>query len=275
MKNDIANVYCEVLQLATLYQFNAILDRKYVVKGVLLPNASRGLLVPTGCVIVTNDKPHTEWIEDSYGTLVIQTGFSYKDIKRNAEFIINDLIGFIKVGFIEISYGADNSVWVLIRSKGNKRDRVKLWDSVSKILQVYSWWGYIVQQMLDVQEGSIEKRGNSYIHRMGAIKSSKNKMGITLGNVRDGSFITSGKGFRKSTTSSACYSGVILQSPKSKVTMDGQVIDSCLKDVFCIRDEGFCFKPPYIYKNPFHVMDQQEKMVDVLYHIKPLIHIRW
>jgi len=275
MKNDIAKVFTDVLQLSTLYQFNAILDLKYVVKGVLLPNASVGEIAPTGSVIVTNDKPHTEWLGKDYGILVVKTDFNRQELETNIEFVTNGLLDLIKKGFIEVLYGADNKVWVLIRSIGDKSSRKSIWTQVQWILGLYSKGQYASKELFDIQENSIEEKDGMFIHRIGAIKSDSGVMGVTLGNIRDGSFITSGKGYKDSINSSACSSGVILQSPKSKATTDGQVIDSCLKDVYCVRDEGFCYKPPYIYKNPFHVMEQQSKMIEIVEHIRPLIHMRW
>lgn len=275
MKTDYAKVYSEILELTTLNQFNSILDLKYVTRGVLLPNASMGKAVPSGSIIITDDGAHIEWLSNSYGTLVIQTGFQAKDIKKNAEFILNSLTGLLTTGFIEILCGVDKSVWILIRSKGNKSSRMKLWGSVSKILQVYSWWGYIVQQIFDQQDESIEEKGGLFIHRIGTTKANKGKVGVTLGNIRDGSFITVGKGCKNSISSTACFSGKILSTTKSTVLTDDQVVSNCLKGVINNLDEVLLDKLPYVYKNPFHVMGQQKNFVDIIYHLKPLIHIRW
>jgi len=275
MKNDYAKVYSKVLELTALDQFNSIVDQKFVDYGVLLPNAYTGNTIPVGSVFVTNDRAHNEWIRKSCGTLLVKTNLNKKVIKTNSIMILNLLSGVIRDGFIEVSYDTTNHIWLLIRSRGDYRLRMALLSIVLNKLQGYRKSGVDVKYVLDRQDTSITDMGKKFIHRLGAISSFEGEAGFLLGNIRDGTFLTVGLGFKDSLSSSACFSGRIMKSTKSTVIMDKQVVEKSLKGVEVQMDKGTLNKLPYIYKNPFHVMEQQSMMVKQINWLKPLIHNWW
>jgi len=275
MKNDKAKVYSDVLETSALNQFNSIVDQKFVDYGVLLPNAYTGNTIPVGSVFVTNDRAHEEWIKKSSGTLIVKTNLSKKIVKINSLMIMNLLSGVIRDGFLEVSYGTRNHIWLIIRSRGDYKLRMAILSIILNKLNGYKKSGIEVKYVLDRQDTSITDMGKKFIHRLGVISSFEGEAGFLLGNIRDGTFLTVGKGFKDSLSSSACFSGRIMKSTKSTILMDNQVIENSLKGVEVQMDSGTLNKLPYIYKNPFHVMEQQKMMVEQVNWLRPLIHNNW
>lgn len=119
-----------------------------------------------------------------------------------------------------------------------------------------------------------EKRDGLWIHRKGATHAEKGMLGVIPGNMRDGSFIVKGKGNPDALFSSSHGAGRVLgrRAAKEQLSVkkfEDQMLGITAKVGFNTLDES-----PDAYKDIFQVMRDQDDLVDIIAHVKPLINIK-
>lgn len=114
--------------------------------------------------------------------------------------------------------------------------------------------------------------GGYFIHRKGATPAKKDEKGIIPGNMRDGSFLVTGKGNSKFLNSSSHGAGrsISRKEAKRRYTMDD--FKKVMKGVKGTVSEKTLDELPMAYKDVFEVMNAQKDSVKILKHIKPLIN---
>lgn len=117
-------------------------------------------------------------------------------------------------------------------------------------------------------------RDGLWIHRKGATHAEKGMMGVIPGNMRDGSFIVEGKGNPDSLYSSSHGAGRVLSRSKAKDSVDLSKFEKTMKGIKAKVCESTKDESPFAYKNIFEVMRQQEDLVKVVAHVKPIINIK-
>ncbi len=116
---------------------------------------------------------------------------------------------------------------------------------------------------------------NEYIiHRKGATHADKNLLGVIPGNMRDGCFIVKGKGYAPALNSSSHGAGRVLSRKKAKDTLNYSNLKNEMSAIVNNITEATLDEAPEAYKNIFEVMDAQKEMVDILYHIRPILNIK-
>lgn len=113
-----------------------------------------------------------------------------------------------------------------------------------------------------------------WIHRKGATHAEEGMMGVIPGNMRDGSFIVRGKGNPQALFSSSHGAGRVLSrtAAKDTVSLDdfkATMVGIQAKVCDATRDES-----PFAYKDIFQVMKDQQDLVEVVAHVKPIINIK-
>lgn len=119
-----------------------------------------------------------------------------------------------------------------------------------------------------------EQRGDRWIHRKGATHAEAGMLGVVPGNMRDGSFIVSGKGNPDSLCSSSHGAGRVLSRKAAKSTLDLDAFAASMKGIQARVDGRTLDESPDAYKSIYEVMAQQSVLVEVLHHIRPLINIK-
>lgn len=121
-----------------------------------------------------------------------------------------------------------------------------------------------------------ELKGDLWIHRKGATHAEEGMPGVIPGNMRDGSFIVKGKGNPDSLYSSSHGAGRVLSRKAAKEQLNMQDFISTMQDnsVQAKVDTSTLDESPFAYKNIFEVMQMQTELVEVLWHVKPLINIK-
>ena len=118
-----------------------------------------------------------------------------------------------------------------------------------------------------------EKEG-LWIHRKGATHAEKGMMGVIPGNMRDGSFIVEGKGNPDSLFSSSHGAGRVLGRKQAKRELKFKDFESVMSNVTALVTEDTLDESPMAYKNIFDVMKLQSDLVEIKYHITPIINIK-
>lgn len=119
-----------------------------------------------------------------------------------------------------------------------------------------------------------EFKDGLWIHRKGATHAEEGMLGVIPGNMRDGSFIVRGKGNPDSLCSSSHGAGRVLSRSKAKETLNMDDFKATMTGIQAKVVNGTLDESPFAYKDIFSVMAMQQDLVDVLYHVKPLINIK-
>lgn len=116
--------------------------------------------------------------------------------------------------------------------------------------------------------------GQCWVHRKGATHAEEGMLGVIPGNMRDGSFIVRGKGNPDSLFSSSHGAGRVLSRSAAKERLNMDDFKATMTGIQAKVVPGTLDESPFAYKNIFEVMDMQKDLVDVLYHVKPIINIK-
>ena len=112
------------------------------------------------------------------------------------------------------------------------------------------------------------------IHRKGATHADKGMFGVIPGNMKDGCFIVKGKGYAPALNSSSHGAGRVLSRRKAKDTLNYDDLRNEMSDIVNNISEATLDEAPEAYKDIFEVMEMQKDMVEILYHIKPVLNIK-
>lgn len=134
----------------------------------------------------------------------------------------------------------------------------------------YGDWNLLINR----NHNHAEFKDGLWIHRKGATHAEEGMLGVIPGNMRDGSFIVRGKGNPDSLCSSSHGAGRVLSRSKAKETLNMDDFKATMTGIQAKVVNGTLDESPFAYKNIFDVMAMQQDLVDVLYHVKPLINIK-
>jgi len=121
---------------------------------------------------------------------------------------------------------------------------------------------------------SVEGLGDVIIHRKGATHAEEGMMGVIPGNMKDGSFIVRGKGNPESLFSSSHGAGRVLGRAQAKRELDTELFVEEMKNIVSCACEDTLDESPAAYKDIFKVMKEQEELVEIVAHVRPLINIK-
>ena len=113
-----------------------------------------------------------------------------------------------------------------------------------------------------------------WIHRKGATHAEKGMMGVIPGNMRDGSFIVRGKGNPEALFSSSHGAGRVLSRTAAKDTVSLDDFKETMKGIQAKVCDATRDESPFAYKDIFQVMKDQQDLVEVVAHVKPIINIK-
>lgn len=120
----------------------------------------------------------------------------------------------------------------------------------------------------------VEFKNDLWIHRKGATQAEKGMLGVIPGNMRDGSFITEGRGNPDSLWSSSHGAGRLMSRKKAKSNLSLEEFQETMVGIKAKKTHSTLDESPFAYKDIFSIIDQQKGMVKVLHHAKPLINIK-
>lgn len=116
--------------------------------------------------------------------------------------------------------------------------------------------------------------GGFVIHRKGATHAEDGMHGVIPGNMRDGCFIVKGKGHAPALCSSSHGAGRVLSRQKAKSEISFEALKREMEGIVTNVTPSTVDEAPMAYKNIFEVMEMQKDMVEVLYHIRPVLNIK-
>lgn len=112
------------------------------------------------------------------------------------------------------------------------------------------------------------------VTRKGAIRAGKGDLGVIPGSMAAGSFIVRGLGNANAFNSASHGAGRKMSRNAAKKHFTVRDLAAQTQGVECRKDAGVLDEIPGAYKNIKQVMRQQEDLVEVVTHLKPLITVK-
>ena len=131
-----------------------------------------------------------------------------------------------------------------------------------------------MERFINRNHNHAEEKDGLWIHRKGATHAEAGMEGVIPGNMRDGSFIVIGKGNPDSLYSSSHGAGRALSRTAAKSII---TLDEFRKEMAGITSKvtgGTLDEAPRAYKDIFEIIRQQEDLVEVTHHLRPIINIK-
>lgn len=147
---------------------------------------------------------------------------------------------------------------------------VNVWKAINPILKGQLDWG----AMINRNHNHAELKDGLWIHRKGATHAEEGMLGVVPGNMRDGSFIVRGRGNADSLCSSSHGAGRVMGRAEAKRRLDLGIFKEQMEGITANVTDATLDESPRAYKDIFEVMAQQKELVEVLYHVKPIINIK-
>ncbi|MFA5763793.1 MAG: RtcB family protein [archaeon] len=113
-----------------------------------------------------------------------------------------------------------------------------------------------------------------FIHRKGATPSNKNELGIIPANMRDGTYLVTGKGNKDFLESSSHGAGRAMSKRDAKAKTTMKQFQNSMKGITATITQGTLDESPFAYKDITTVMKAQEKSIKIYKHLLPLINFK-
>jgi len=129
-------------------------------------------------------------------------------------------------------------------------------------------------ELINRNHNHVDKKEGLWIHRKGATHAEEGMLGVIPGNMRDGSFIVRGKGNPESLWSSSHGAGRVLGRQAAKRSLELKSFADTMHGIVAKISNGTLDESPFAYKNIFEVMKQQQDMVDIVAHVRPILNMK-
>lgn len=262
---------CNLVEMSTLTKFQNVSLDVLTVASTLLPNSeltATGQL--NGAIVKTAKEPwfvDKKRLNNSNIVAYAELDTTSEYVNNNKEFIRNTLIDVVGLSFVEICVSDDDKMWLVYRggSAGYFISLLRLQDSYN-INRVGEHNIKIESQVRRVKDG--------WITTLGCAMVKTGKETLMLGNIRDGSYILRNTGKSRGLFAIPLTCGRIISNRGKRADLDEQVLSGAARDVLYVEDESMQRWSPYLYKNPTSNIEQLGNAVDIVRHLKPVIHIR-
>jgi len=153
-------------------------------------------------------------------------------------------------------------------------NREEIMHRVLFVLTMFIPGCHSVGQPINRNHNHAEQKGKLWIHRKGATHADQGMLGVVPGNMRDGVFITEGKGNPDSLWSSSHGAGRVMGRGEAKEKLTMEDFRVSMKGIKAKVELSTLDESYGAYKNIFDVMRQQEELVEVLHYVRPIINIK-
>lgn len=130
------------------------------------------------------------------------------------------------------------------------------------------------KSLINRNHNHAEEKAGLWIHRKGATHAEDGMMGVVPGNMRDGSFIVRGKGNPEALWSSSHGAGRVLRRNEAKRTLNLEAFTETMTGVVARVEASTLDESPFAYKDIFEVMRQQQALVEIVAHVRPILNVK-
>lgn len=157
-------------------------------------------------------------------------------------------------------------------------NRKLLMSDILDIISIpYQDKGKLMNSMINENHNHAIITEDGVLHRKGATEANKGQYGVIPANMRDGIYVTVGKGNDEFLSSSSHGAGRVMSRSKANKLLDLKEFQNKMEDadVVCVATKGTLDESPDAYKDIDTVIKYQEGVVlDVTDRIMPLINVK-
>lgn len=154
------------------------------------------------------------------------------------------------------------------------KNRLMMGDQVLNILKQVLEKEIDVVELINRNHNHAEEKNGEWIHRKGATHAEAGMMGVIPGNMRDGSFIVRGLGNEDALCSSSHGAGRLYSRTKAKEMLSTDTFRKEMSGITAKVGKSTLDESAGAYKDIHMVMENQESLVEVITHVKPIINIK-
>jgi len=196
--------------------------------------------------------------------------FLYNQIKKKENVEVEEHYGFDINSILGKNYFLDMNSALKLALENRKT----MINKTIKIIETILNRKIEKLQFINRNHNHAEMKDDYIIHRKGATHAEKGMFGVIPANMKDGCFIVKGKGYAPALNSSSHGAGRVLSRKEAKKQISFLELQDNMKDIITNITEKTIDESPKVYKNISDVMENQKKMVEVIYHIKPILNIK-
>lgn len=156
-------------------------------------------------------------------------------------------------------------------------NRLEVSYKVIKAIRKYAGGHSIDEGMINRNHNHVDFKDGLLIHRKGATHAELGMDGVIPGNMRDGCYIVRGLGNEESLCLSSHGAGRLYGRKLEKWPSglaDMEIFKKEMQGIVANVSVGTMAESPLAYKSIEMVMEQQEDLVEVIRHVKPIINIK-
>ncbi|CAF4955794.1 unnamed protein product [Rotaria sp. Silwood1] len=191
--------------------------------------------------------------------------------------VINEL-KYLDIDSIEGQDYLIDMRWCLNYAEQNRRIML---DELCLIVKSVTGYEVDLKRMVNIHHNYCQQENVSFdnskedlvwITRKGATSARKGQLGIIPGSMGTGSFIVEGLGNPLSFYSCSHGAGRIMSRTMAMKTISQQSFEQAMKGIVSDTNERLRDEAPQAYKDLTTVMSNQETLVKIVHHLKPLIN---
>lgn len=150
----------------------------------------------------------------------------------------------------------------------------KIVEAISKVIDQGPLLDYNNRFINRNHNHAVVSEDGTVIHRKGATHAEEGMMGVIPGNMKDGSFIVTGKGNTDSMCSSSHGAGRVLSRRKAKDQLSLEDFHKEMEGIVTNHTDATLDEAPKAYKDIYTVMEQQDDLVEIIDKVTPIINIK-
>jgi len=154
-------------------------------------------------------------------------------------------------------------------------NRLTMIKEVVKMLGIQ--WHKVKDSLINENHNHALVTEDGVLHRKGATPADEGQLGVIPANMRDGVYITKGKGNKEFLSSASHGAGRVYSRRKAKEEIPFDLFEETMEEnnIVAKVDTSTLDESPFAYKEIKDVIKYQEGIVvDVIDHIKPLVNIK-
>ena len=167
-------------------------------------------------------------------------------------------------------YINDMNLAILFGEENRKKIAYTLKEGLEKILKR----DIKVLRKVETNHNHAMVSNRYVIHRKGASYAPLGSLIAIPANMRDGVFIVRGKGNLDSLESTSHGAGRVLSRKKAKERLSYEKMKKEMENIVNNHDEGVIDESPDAYKDIKKVLEDQDGLMEVVLHIKPILNIK-
>lgn len=217
------------------------------------------------------DENEEVWIVVHCGSRGVGHGLATEYMRRAAGGKARDIHAGLQVTDPLGEAYVNDMNWALEFARLNRR---RIIEAAEEVIARHVPGRGLWERSIDGNHNHAEEREGVWIHRKGATHAEEGMRGVVPGTMRDGSFIVEGRGNPEALWSSAHGAGRAMGRRQAKRQLQLDDFRRSMHGITARVDAQTLDEAPDAYKDIHEVMRQQEDLVRIVAHERPILNIK-